>query len=154
MTREKDGHDGILFTGFPGFIGARLLPRLLTLRRDTVFHCLVQERFVDLAKTQIREIEKKHKELKGRLEIVIGDITTPGLGIEAGRAQKLAKELVGAYHLAAVYDLAVEREAGMRINVTGTKNVLAFLAGAKRFEKQRRKYRIPARKKAELRAHS
>jgi thioester reductase-like protein len=135
MTREKDGHDGILFTGFPGFIGARLLPRLLTLRRDTVFHCLVQDRFVELARTQIRDIEKKHKELKGRLEIAVGDITTPGLGIEPARAQKLRKDLVGAYHLAAVYDLAVSPEVGTRINVDGTKNVLDFLAGAKRFEK-------------------
>ena len=32
--------------GFPGFIGARLIPRLLELAPDTTFHCLVQEKFL------------------------------------------------------------------------------------------------------------
>ncbi len=40
----------VLFTGFPGFIGARLIPRLLELKPDSVFHCLVQEKFLDLAR--------------------------------------------------------------------------------------------------------
>ena len=38
--------------------------------------------------------------------------------------------MTGCFHLAAVYDLAVARDVGMRINVEGTKNVLEFLAGA------------------------
>jgi len=135
MTRKKETTGGILFTGFPGFIGARLIPRLLELRPCTVFHCLVQERFLDLAKSQIRDIEKKHKHARGRIEVVIGDITEQGLGLTATQARDLKSQLVGAYHLAAVYDLAVARQVARRINVEGTKNVLEFLGEAKGFEK-------------------
>jgi thioester reductase-like protein len=134
MTRKKDA-PGILFTGFPGFIGARLIPRLIELRPGAVFHCLVQPRFLDLAQSQIRDIEKKHKHAKGHIEIVVGDITQQGLGLEAPTARELHAHLVGAYHLAAVYDLAVERQLGRKINVEGTRNVLEFLGEAKHFEK-------------------
>ena len=43
----------ILFTGFPGFIGARLIPRLLELAPDTTFHALVQEKFLSAADASV-----------------------------------------------------------------------------------------------------
>ena len=33
----------VLFTGFPGFIGMRLLPRILELAPESRIACLVQE---------------------------------------------------------------------------------------------------------------
>ena len=45
--RSKRTDEVILFTGFPGFIGARLIPRLLELRPGASFKCLVQEKFQD-----------------------------------------------------------------------------------------------------------
>ena len=64
-----------------------------------------------------------------------GDITAPGLGIEAKRARELHRSLKQAWHLAAVYDLAVRRDVGRRINVEGTKNVLEFVGDAPQFER-------------------
>jgi thioester reductase-like protein len=125
----------VLFTGFPGFIGARLLPRLLELQPAVRFQCLVQERFLPAARESIAEIERAHPHLGGRLGTVVGDITAPDLGIEAGRARELQGTLVSAYHLAAVYDLAVAREVAHRINVEGTRNVLAFLGGSPRLQR-------------------
>jgi len=61
---------------------------------------------------------------------VTGDITAPGLGLGTAAAKSLARKVTGCFHLAAVYDLAVAKDVGMRINVEGTKNVLAFLANA------------------------
>jgi len=124
-----------LFTGFPGFIGARLLPRLLELRPDLRFCCLVQERFLPAARGSIDEIGAAHPHTRGRIQTVVGDITEPGLGISASAAKELRRDLVSAYHLAAVYDLAVRRDLGLRINVQGTRNVLAFLAEARRLER-------------------
>jgi thioester reductase-like protein len=121
---------GVLFTGFPGFIGARLLPRLLELQPEARFHCLVQERFLPAARESIAEIERAHPGLAGRLDTVVGDITAPDLGIEPSRARALQRTLGSAYHLAAVYDLAVARDLAHRINVEGTRNVLRFLEGA------------------------
>jgi thioester reductase-like protein len=120
----------VLFTGFPGFIGARLLPRLLALQPEVTFQCLVQERFLPAARASIAEIEAAHPAARGRLQVVVGDITAPLLGLETARARALQAELVGAWHLAAVYDLAVKSEVGQRINVEGTRHVLDFVKGA------------------------
>ncbi len=125
----------LLFTGFPGFIGARLLPRILELRPGSEIRCLVQERFAALARRQLEEIEARNPAARGRIRIVLGDITLPGLGLSPDEARALRGGLTGCYHLAAVYDLAVERELGVKINVQGTKHVLDFLAGASRFER-------------------
>ena len=125
----------VLFTGFPGFIGARLLPRLLELAPAWRFRCLVQERFLAQARDGITEIERQHPHTRGRLGLVIGDITLGGLGLAKEDADALRARLVGAFHLAAVYDLAVPREVGMRINVEGTRNVLRLLAEAPRLER-------------------
>lgn len=125
----------VLFTGFPGFIGARLIPRLLELQPETTFVCLVQEKFRGAAESSVLELARSHPATRGRLEIVGGDITAPGLGIGEDEARLLHTRLTGCYHLAAVYDLAVAREIGMRVNVEGTKNVLEFLAECPKFER-------------------
>jgi thioester reductase-like protein len=135
MARKEKGDRVILFTGFPGFIGARLLPRLLELLPGSEFRCLVQERFLDAAKASIAQIGRDHPHTKGRIATVLGDITAKHLGLDSHEAKALQKQLTGCYHLAAVYDLAVKREVGMRINVEGTKSVLDFLAGAKQLER-------------------
>jgi len=125
----------VLFTGFPGFIGARLLPRLLELSPGESFVCLVQDRFLDLARTELAAIEQRHPAARGRLTTVVGDITRPGLALSDDDAARLRRGLTAAHHLAAVYDLAVSRELGTRINVEGTRNVLRFLAEAGRLER-------------------
>jgi thioester reductase-like protein len=123
----------ILLTGFPGFIGARLLPRILETQPEARIACLVQQRFEDLARQQLDVTFHDHADARGRVECVRGDITEAGLALEPGVAQRLRQELVGCHHLAAVYDLAVSRELGQKINVLGTRNVLGFLAEAKGF---------------------
>jgi thioester reductase-like protein len=124
-----------LFTGFPGFIGARLLPRLTELLPQSRFTCLVQARFLGLANEALAAMARDHPHTRGRITTVVGDITEPRLGLEPAAATALAQELAGAYHLAAVYDLAVARDLAQRINVAGTRNVVEFLAGAPRLER-------------------
>jgi thioester reductase-like protein len=125
----------ILFTGFPGFIGERLLPRLLELGPDAPVACLVQERFVEAARQRIQAIEDRYRFARGRLTTVVGDITLERLGLDAAAARRLQDQLTGAWHLAAVYDLAVSAEVGQRVNVEGTRRVLELLAGARRLER-------------------
>ena len=62
----------VFFTGFPGFLGAELLPRLLARARDRRATCLVQPKFAALAKRRALEIERAHPALKGRIELEIG----------------------------------------------------------------------------------
>ena len=127
---ERSTGGTILFTGFPGFIGARLIPRLLELRPEASFECLVQEKFLPAADASVAALAAAHPHTTGRIRLVTGDITAPGLGLGSASARALAKRVTGCFHLAAVYDLAVARDVGMRINVEGTKNVLEFLSGA------------------------
>jgi thioester reductase-like protein len=125
----------ILFTGFPGFIGMRLLPRLLALSPEARFRCLVQARFLEAARAGLAQIEAAHPETRGRTGVVVGDITVPGLALSAEDAADLRATLAGAHHLAAVYDLAVERDLAQRVNVEGTRNVVRFLAECPRLER-------------------
>lgn len=106
----------IYFTGFPGFLGSELLPRVLARRADTYALCLVQPKFAPLARERAAAIELARPELRGRIRLVEGDLTQP-LAADVD-------EIAEIYHLAAVYDLAVKRDLAMRVNVDGTKNII------------------------------
>jgi thioester reductase-like protein len=116
----------ILFTGFPGFLGSALLPRVLARDEGDAAVCLVQSKFARLAEDRRREIESDHPETAGRILLVEGDITEAGLGLDNGAVP--ARSVRQIYHLAAVYDLAVKRPVGMKVNVEGTRRVLEFAA--------------------------
>jgi thioester reductase-like protein len=115
--------DTILFTGFPGFLGSELLPQVLSRRPDRDALCVVQSRFAAVARARVAAIESRHPELAGRIRLDEGDISRPGLGLRRGAA---APDVVEIHHLAAVYDLSVQRELAERVNVEGTRRVLAF----------------------------
>lgn len=117
----------IFFTGFPGFLGSELLPRVVS-RTDDVALCLVQPKFRALAEERARQIEAKHPALAKRIRIVEGDLTQALDHIAAHDVREI-------YHLAAVYDLTVARDVGMRVNVTGTTRVLDLAERAPALER-------------------
>lgn len=112
----------VLMTGFPGFLGSALLPAILK-RVDSYAICLVQPKFAALAELRVAELSAADPFLEGRIDLVEGDITQPGLGIAADALAGVTE----AWHLAAAYDLAVRRDAAVRVNVDGTRNVLDAL---------------------------
>ena len=117
----------IFVTGFPGFLGSELLPRILRRNAHDDAICLVQGKFVDLARRRAEELTRAHPALRGRIELVEGDITRLGLGLRT--FGELQREIREVYHLAAVYDLSVKQALAMRVNVDGTVNTLDFAAG-------------------------
>ncbi len=126
----------IFFTGFPGFLGSELLPRVLDRSADHQAVCLVQPKFADLARARAEALELEHPALAGRIRLVEGDITRPDLAL-GDEAAALESTISEVYHLAAIYDLAVPRDLAMRVNVDGTRNVLRFAAecaGLERFQ--------------------
>lgn len=118
--------DTIFVTGFPGFLGSRLVPRILARRPDARAVCLVQPKFDALAKARVEELVAHESALAGRIECVAGDLTAADLDL-AGRAE-ITAQTTEVWHLGAVYDLGVAREVGMAVNVEGTRNVLRFAA--------------------------
>jgi thioester reductase-like protein len=116
---------GLLLTGFPGFLGSALLPRLLARRDGVHAYCLVQERWMELATDRLQEIESAHPHTVGRISLVEGDITVPGLGVDHVHRGRIS-DVTEVWHLAAVYDLAVPETVARRVNVEGTGHVLEF----------------------------
>jgi thioester reductase-like protein len=112
-------------TGFPGFLGTELLPRVLRRAPDTDAVCLVQRKFARLARSRLEQLELAHPGMEERVRLVEGDITLPDLGL-GDESSVLASATTEIYHLAAIYDLSVSRELGFRVNVHGTRNLLAF----------------------------
>lgn len=112
----------VFMTGFPGFLGSALLPRILR-RTDGTATCLVQSKFAAVAERRVAELCAADASLQGRIRLVEGDVTQPGLGLDAAVLDGVTE----AWHLAAIYDLAVARDVGVRANVDGTRNVLDAL---------------------------
>jgi nucleoside-diphosphate-sugar epimerase len=117
----------IFFTGFPGFLGSELLPRVV-LRTGHDALCLVQPKFRALAEERAAQLVKAHPALANRIHFVEGDLTQALDHVAADDVREI-------YHLAAVYDLTVARDVGMRVNVTGTQRVLDLAERAKELQR-------------------
>jgi len=120
----------VLMTGFPGFLGSALLPEILR-RTGGRAVCLVQPKFAALATQRVEELSAAEPSLAGRIDLAEGDITIAGLGLD----EQLLDQVTEAWHLAAVYDLAVKRDLGLRVNVDGTRNVLDALERCPKLER-------------------
>ncbi|HEX4976357.1 MAG TPA: SDR family oxidoreductase [Nocardioides sp.] len=118
----------LLMTGFPGFLGSALLPRLLGRREDASAICLVPTRHLDTARDRVAALEAEHPWAAGRVRLVQGDLTAAHLGLTA-RRRHLLDDVDEVWHLAAVYDLAVPEETARRVNVDGTARVLELARG-------------------------
>lgn len=115
----------IFLTGFPGFIAERLVERLA--KTDTQFFLLVQAQFVEKAMDAVKRISEETNTPLENFAIIKGDITRKNLGIETDDLAVVRVETTDVFHLAAVYDLAVEKDLAYLVNVEGTKNVNDFV---------------------------
>ena len=111
-------------TGFPGFIATRLLRRLAS--EGGRFLLLVQPDFEERARRELETIAIETAKLYADFEILRGDITQPDLALSREDLQTARAQTNTLFHLAAIYDLAVARDLGLRVNVEGTRNVNQF----------------------------
>jgi thioester reductase-like protein len=118
------------FTGFPGFIGTRLVRRLLSEDPELRIAAIVEEKMVDRARKAAEKVGGGD-----RIEVMEGDIGEPGLGLPAPDLDRLKQETTVAYHLAAIYNLAVPFDIAQRVNVEGTGNVLELCVACKQLER-------------------
>ena len=126
----------IFLTGFPGFLGKEIVPRILKRDDSAKVICLVQDRFLNDAMRAIKTLDKREPEigLKKRIKVVEGDITDPKLGL-GDSYKKLTKKVSEVYHFAAVYDLDVGREFAFKVNVDGTQHILDFCKRCKNLDR-------------------
>jgi len=109
-------------TGGTGFIGRFLVEKLLA-RGGTVY-VLVREQSQDKL-TQLRE---RWGADESRVKAVIGDLTSPDLGIDAKTMKSLKGNIDHFFHLAAVYDMGADEKAQQATNIEGTLNAVGAVA--------------------------
>jgi thioester reductase-like protein len=119
----------VFFTGFPGFIGRRLVAKLLEQGEKDRVVALVEPRFADQARAVAAELDGD------RIEILPGDIGDRRLGLDEQTYSRLTSEITSVHHLAAIYDLAVPLETAQRVNVDGTGNVLDLCGRCEKLER-------------------
>jgi NAD(P)-dependent dehydrogenase (short-subunit alcohol dehydrogenase family) len=111
-------------TGATGFIGRRLVERLLDKRQGTVYVLVREnsrERLDDLIArwgATVGETAAK------RVEPVLGDLRRPMLGVEPDRVSELRGKITHFFHLAAVYDMTAPAERNTAVNVGGTTHAI------------------------------
>lgn len=123
----------IFLTGFPGFIGTRLVRELVERDQELEVIALIQQKFLHSAEAARSILFEEIQGSSKRIQFVSGDITQENLGMRD--MDSISSQVTGIFHLAAAYDLAVSRAVGMKVNVEGTKNVVEF---AKRCENLKR----------------
>jgi NAD(P)-dependent dehydrogenase (short-subunit alcohol dehydrogenase family) len=109
-------------TGGTGFIGKRLVRRLLQRDGDLVYVLMRKP-----APEAVAELKAFCGEDGQRVTPVEGDISKPDLGVSAKDVRRLKGKIDRFFHLAAVYDLTADPEKVVAANVAGVANALAFV---------------------------
>ena len=129
-----DGAGRVHFvTGYPGFIGKRLVERLARLQPKATLYVLVQEKFSEEAQRYVEEITRGGE--AAQVEVLVGDIVDMDLGLSGEEFRTLAETVTDVWHLAAVYYLGLRRERMRRVNVEGTRRMLEFCRELKRLRR-------------------
>jgi len=107
-------------TGATGFIGSRLVERLLDQRQGKI-HVLVRES----SKPRLDDLIERWSIIGGsatasRIVPVVGDLRRPLLGVEKEQVAELRGKVTHFFHLAAVYDMTAPAERNTAVNVGGT----------------------------------
>ncbi|HZW12718.1 MAG TPA: SDR family oxidoreductase [Noviherbaspirillum sp.] len=108
-------------TGATGFIGKRLVKKLLT-REGSVVYFLMREESRDKAPGLFEYWGVD----KSRAIPIYGDLRSARLGVSKDDTRELAKNIDHFFHLAAIYDLTADAEQQMEVNIEGTRNTVAF----------------------------
>ena len=114
-----------LITGFPGFIASQLVRQLFQDGVTQQFFAVVLATEMSKAKQEVKAINGEYPNCK--IELIEGDITLPNLGMDSSESEILIPRIQVVWHLAAIYDLAVPREAAWKVNVHGTEFVNEFV---------------------------
>lgn len=126
----------VALTGATGFLGLRLLRRLLDTHRSVTVLAHAGSRNALHRITRFFELtgspEAFTAGLPGRLQVVETDLALPRLGLSGRMFQKLADDLGTIWHSAGSINLEGDLPELRRTNVEGTRHVLELAAAGRR----------------------
>ena len=108
-------------TGATGFIGKRLVKKILA-RKGTTVYFLMR----DVSVEKVAALLAYWGADESRAIAVQGDIAQAGLGIKPAERKKFDGKIKNFFHLAAVYDLKADAQTQALVNVDGTRHVVQF----------------------------
>jgi NAD(P)-dependent dehydrogenase (short-subunit alcohol dehydrogenase family) len=108
-------------TGATGFIGRRLVRKLLA-RKGTTVSFLVRPG----SEGKVPQLREYWGVNAARAVPVVGDLTQKKLGVSPEDVKRLKGEVDHLFHLAAVYDLSADAESQVEVNVAGTRHAVEF----------------------------
>ncbi|MFZ3081238.1 SDR family oxidoreductase [Rhodoferax ferrireducens] len=110
-------------TGATGFIGKRLVKKLLE-RKGSVVHFLIRQE----SEGKVAGLRKYWGAGAARVVPVFGDLTARKLGVSADAIKQIKGQIDHFYHLAAVYDLGADEASQIAVNIEGTRNTVELAA--------------------------
>jgi NAD(P)-dependent dehydrogenase (short-subunit alcohol dehydrogenase family) len=108
-------------TGATGFIGKRLVKKLLQRKGAVVYFLLRAE-----SEAKVAALREYWGASAAKAIPVFGDLTAKKLGVATDDVKKLKGQIDHFYHLAAVYDLGADEESQVAVNIDGTRNTVEF----------------------------
>jgi NAD(P)-dependent dehydrogenase (short-subunit alcohol dehydrogenase family) len=108
-------------TGATGFIGKRLVKKLLG-RKGSVVYFLMREGSRD----KVPALLDYWGSAKARAIPVFGDLRAPRLGVSKEDSKKLGSSIDHFFHLAAIYDMKAGADDQIAVNIDGTRNAVDF----------------------------
>ncbi len=106
-------------TGATGFIGKRLVKKLLQRKGASVYFLIRQE-----SGDKVKALREFCGASAARLVPVVGDLTAKKLGVSAADLKQLKGQIDHFYHLAAIYDLGADADSQIAVNIDGTRNTV------------------------------
>jgi len=108
-------------TGASGFIGRRIVEKLLQRQDSTVYYLILECEL-----PMIETLRQRWGQNADRTMPIIGDLTQPQLGVSGSDLARLNGHIDHLFHLAAIYDFKANAEIQEQVNIQGTRNVVAF----------------------------
>lgn len=116
-------------TGYPGFIGKRLVKHIVQADPTGRIVLLVQPRFFKEASQLVERLPAAN------IQLVSGDIVDMHLGLAGDEYRDLTNEVTHVFHLAAISSLGMARDIAQKVNVEGTRNVLELARDSQRLKR-------------------
>jgi thioester reductase-like protein len=133
--------DNVLLTGGTGFLGTEIVKRILYQHPRSRLTLLVRSTHRETARERVDRMLVRAlggdvaSRVRDRIDVVNGDISLRGLGIDDARIEALRANVDQVIHCAATIRFDLALDVARRDNTEGTRNVLTFAEGVKRLRR-------------------